>query len=782
MVDDGGTIRLRNRKSLDDLASQGAVTTTSAHPMDSDPALEELRTLLGWYYYERDRQASNRLEMHIDHEFYDGQQYAEEDQATLEDRKQLPVVHNYTAATCDWMIGTERRNRVDWKVLPRTEDDVGSAATKTSVLKYFSDVNRSAWQRSRAFSDAIKGGEGYTDTGVRDDPTKEPIYDAYEDWRCVLMDSERLDPLGSDARYVFRWRHVDEDIALAMFPDRADAVRRSLNDWAWFQYPNDEEFRLVGGYGSDMASRPSTMARPIGVSTSVEARRRKLRILEAQYRKPVTTRFVAEGPFRGAMFDERDNVLADHVARGGYSIVDRITMRVWTAVFTEAAMMRFGPSRYRHNQFSLTPYVCYRRGSDRMPYGMVRRVRSLQQDINKRGSKSLHLLNTTQLVADADAFEDWDEAGDEVQRPDGRLAHKKGAKVEIRTGAELSAAQANMMDRGVMALRTIMGVNDENLGLQTNAVSGEAIKARQIQGSVSTTEPFDNARWATQAHGQKQLSMAEQFVTAPRVFRLTGLRGALEWVRVNRPEVQADGSVRFLDDITASMADFIVSEQDYAGSLRQVMFDSMTQLSQRLPPELALKFLRMAFEYSDLPNKQDIADELRKLTGEADPSKPMSPEEQRRIEEQQRKQAEAEEIQRQTALAVLEQQRAKARELNAKAEKLMTEMHSAAALGDGSMADVAQASQAAMQVQAAASNEIERLSGELSKAHGELLKARTSNDALLEGKRIDADTKLRIAEIQRDSNDRLRAINDRIEALAEQVRSAKSRTGAKPKE
>ena len=68
--------------------------------------------------------------------------------------------------------------------------------------------------------------------------------------------------------------------------------------------------------------------------------------------------------------------------------------------------------------------------------------------------------------------------------------------------------------------------------------------------------------------------------------------------------MQADGSTRYLNDITASAADFVVSEQDYNGTLRQVMFEQLSAMSQRLPLEVALRFLRIAMEFSDLPNKE----------------------------------------------------------------------------------------------------------------------------------------------------------------------------------
>jgi len=730
------------------------VNPAGPHKMDGPDAKAELRKLLEWFYYEKDKQAFNRLEMATDADFYDNLQWDPEDAQTLKDRGQMPLVYNEVAPMCDWLIGTERRTRVDWKVLPRREDGVHDADIKTKVLKYVSDINRTAWARSRAFADAIKVGVGWVDDGVRDDPTKDVLYSRYEDWRRVLWDSQAYELGLEDARYIFRWRMVDEDVALLSFPDRQDVIRRGIEDarkmakgdWdelSWYA-PIDP----FGGRSGTIYARGSGMA--------VDAKRRQVRIIECQYRRPVPVKVVADGPLKGALFDQRDAGLVDTIARRGDPLIDRVMMRVHVACFTDTAMLSLGPSVFRHNSFSLTPIWCYRRGRDRLPYGVIRRVRDVQQDLNKRASKALFLLNTNQIIMDEGAVQDIDVAADEVSRPDGRIVKKPGKEFLIRRDTDAANGQIEMMNLAAQSIQKSAGVADENLGRQTNAVSGEAIKARQLQGSVVTTEPFDNLRLAIQIQGEKQLSLVEQWYSDEKVVRLTGEK-ALEWVNINTPEVQNDGSTRYINDITERAADFVVSEQDYSGTLRQVMFDALNNVAQRLPPEVALRMLRMAYEYSDLPNKNEIADELRQLTGERDPNKPMTPEEQRQAEQQQQMQIEALQMQRDQGLALLDEQRAKARELNARAAKLESE---AAAGTDTSAIDG---------VRAQLSNEIDRLSQDLRTAQAELvnetLRIRTQADTDLERARIDAASRERCAEIQAASDQRLAAISDRLAAL-----------------
>lgn len=744
----------------------GELAAFNGHNLDSEEARKTLRRLLEWFYYEKDKQSANRLEQAIDADFYDNIQWDPEDAAALKDRGQMPLVFNEVAPMVDWIIGTERRTRVDWRIMPRTEDDVDLADVKTKVLKYVSDINRVQFNRSRAFADAAKSGVGWVDDGVRDDPTQDILYSRYEDWRNVLWDSAAYELDLSDARFLFRWRWVDEDIAIAMFPDRAaciragveDAQTSSMSDWEEDAWYSAEE--LLSG------SNTGTL-RAAGTGMAIDAKRRRVKLIECQYRMPVKSQIVATGPMKGMFYNQQDGALGEALAKNGGTIIDKVVMRVHIAVFTEAHVLAMGPSTYRHNRFTLTPVWCYRRGRDRLPYGVIRRVRDIQQDLNKRASKALFMLNTNQIIADEGAVDDWNVLRDEADRPDGLIVKKPGKELLIRRDTDAATGQIQMMTLDAQSIQKSAGVSQENMGRQTNAVSGEAIKARQLQGSVVTTELFDNLRLATQVQGEKQLSMVEQFYTEEKVVRLTGAKGALEWVRINQPELQADGSVRFINDITASAGDFVVSEADYAGTLRQVMFEALNQLANRLPPEVALRILTIAMEFSDLPNKDEVADQIRKLTGERDPNKPMSPEEEQQAMQQAQQQAEALQFQKEQALATLEEQRAKIREVNARAAKLESEANAAMAGDGGQVAQQAQAE--LMQIRQQASQEIGRLSEALRKAQADLanqtLKIRSDADSRIEAARIDADAKQRVAEIQAASDKEIARLNARLDAM-----------------
>jgi hypothetical protein len=730
-------------------------------PLDSAEAKKTHRKLLDWFYHERAKQADNRLQMAMDADYYDNEQWSAEDAEAVRDRGQVPLVFNEIAPMTDWIIGTERRTRVDWRVLPRAEDDVDLADVKTKVLKYVADVNRTAFVRSQAFADAAKVGIGWVDDGVRDDPTQDILYSRYEDWRNVLWDSSAYDLDLTDARYIFRWRWVDDDVAEAMFPERIGQLRRNMVDTAATDDSSlDQDWYL----GEPIARSGSMYAGADGVFG--EASRKRIRLIEAQFKMPAKVKIVGDGPLKGAYIGEHDQALLQAISTNRSSIVEKVVMRTHVAVFTETDLISMGPSIYRHNRYSLTPIWCYRRGRDRLPYGVIRRVRDIQQDLNKRASKALFLISTNQIIYDKGAFEDINVAREEADMPDGMIEKTPGKQVDIRRDADQAASQIQMMTLDAQTIQRSAGVNNENLGRQTNAVSGEAIKARQLQGAVGTTEIFDNLRLAVQVQGEKQLSLAEQFYTEEKVVRLTGARGRIEWVKVNQPEMQADGSVRYLNDISSSAADFVVSEADYAGTLRQVMLDGITQMAQRLPPEMAVRLFIIGMEFSDLPNKDELVEEMRRVIGERDPNKEMTPEEAQQAEQQMQAQSEALQMQRESAALALEEQRAKVEKLNAEAAKIMSESQG----GNGMEPEY---EQALRQIQEQAATKLEAMADQLRKvqmdAANKTMAINRDADVKIEAARIDAASRERVAEIQNAAAKQTDALMDRLEEMGKSI-------------
>lgn len=581
---------------------------TSKSKLDS-PKMDEMhKRLMAYYIQELDRHAENRHEMAVDEDFYDNIQWDEADAQVLRDRGQMPLVYNVISTSINWVTGTEKRGRTDFKVLPRRKEDGKPAERKTALMKYLSDVNRTPFHRSRAFEDAVKVGVGWLEDGVQDDIDGEPVYSRYESWRNMLWDSACTEQDLSDARYVFRSKWVDLDIAEAMFPERKALLSESAL----------EANHLMAGdfeHGDDAMDSLEIEREYTGAfTTAITHKRQRVRLIEAWFRRPVMVKRLRGGDFSGDIWDSNNVAHVEQLQQGNAEVVQRVMMRVHVAIMTVHGLLWFSETPYRHNRFPFTPIWGYRRGRDGMPYGMIRGLRDIQQDINKRASKALHILSTNKTIMDKGAVDNIDEFIDEISRPDAVIEKNPGFDLAINVDRELAPAHIELMARSIQMIQQQSGVTDEAMGRTTNATSGVAIARRQEQGALATTKFFDNLRFAAQLQGELQLSLIEQYFSDQKAFRITNMRGTPEYIVIN------DGLPE--NDIIRTKADFIISEADWRASVRQAQVEELLDLMSKLAPvapQAVLVTLDLLVETMDLPMREELVRRIRQMTGQRDP-------------------------------------------------------------------------------------------------------------------------------------------------------------------
>lgn len=600
----------RSATAVDRIPQQGSTVEPPppASELDTDNAQELHRRLLSYYRQEIDRQSENRFQMAIDEDYYDNIQWSEDEAAQLKERGQAPIVYNVTAQSINWVIGSEKRGRSDFKILPREKEDAKPAELKTKLLKYLSDVNRLPFHRSRSFEDAIKVGIGWMEDGAQNEDDGEPIYSRYESWRNIIYDSASTELDMSDARYIFRSKWVDVDVAKALFPGREHQIDSAVIDASMYG-----SFDMVDG-DVPMDYMEFDRSNYSVARTLVSHKRKRVRLLECEYRVPEKVERLIGGVYNGEIFDPTDPRHVQAVNSGACDVASRVMMRVRLAHMTVKDLLWEGPSPYRHNRFRWTPIWCYRRGRDNLPYGMIRPIRDIQDDINKRASKALHILSSNKVIMDEGALPEGttlDEFAEEIARPDAIIVKRQGKEMVINAERDLAAPHLELMSRGINMIQQVGGVTDELLGRTTNAVSGVAVQRRQEQGSLATNKPFDNLRLAVQMQGELQLSLLEQFCGERKAFRITNERGTPEFVQVN------DGLPE--NDIARSKADFIISEADWRATMRQAAAEQLMDMIQKMPPQIGMMLLDLAVEAMDLPNRDEIAKRIRQISGQKDP-------------------------------------------------------------------------------------------------------------------------------------------------------------------
>ena len=610
-----------NLKDKDDKAS----------PEITEEQRTKLNKIKAWWAYTRAIQAPARKECLKDHDVYDGDQWDPDDKEEVEARGQIATVFNRVKPTVDWIIGSEKKNRIDFRVMPRTSEDAKPAEAKTHILKYLSDVNKLPTERSQAFKDTVISGLGWLEAGVTQDITEEPIFIDYEDWRNVWYDplSVRLDL--KDARFMFRRKRVDLDVACSMFSKFAMDLKALANSSA-----TDEDIDSQGFEDSD--TDLEAIIEKTGYEGADRAQRGRVELIECWYKTPEKIEIIDNngtediGTLRGLKYrpdDPAHKALID----GGYaSLTSSIRMIIRCMIYAGALVLQDQESPYNHNRFPFIPIWGFRKKKDNTQYGAIRNLRDIQDDLNKRRSKALFILSTNQVIADDDAVEDWDDLALEVSRPDGIIKKKKGSELDINNDRALAQEHVALMNQDAEYIEAVGGVTDEQMGRETNAISGKAIEARKEQGNIVNSEVFDNLRVSTQMLGEIVLALVEQYYTDQKIFRITNEKNQPEFIEINGVDPETNDP---LNDITKAQADFVVDSSSWTASIRQATFETLMEMIKEMAPEIAINLLDLVVDLSDIPGKEDLVARIRMVNGQNDPDADQNdPEQQAELEAQ----------------------------------------------------------------------------------------------------------------------------------------------------
>lgn len=615
------SLKADNLHKFLDAAEMRIVTREQA---DKPPAQQLAGQIIDWYLQEMINQADARAEMAIDAAFYDGDQWSADEIAELEERNQHPSKVNLIKPTIDWLTGTEKRIRTDWKVLPTTKDGSEDAKLKTQLLKYVNEVNHGAFKKSAAFAHAVKVGMGWREFGIRGDKSDEPLFIGQPSWRDMIHDSQANDPMFiEDGRFIFRRRVVDLDISLAMFPERQEELKLaalSSYDRHWNSFESEVQLYY----------KKKDMNYSIHDAISqLQNRRLVVELVECWYRKPTKVKKIKNSDqfSWGTEYDPNNaDMVADvQDAQTDSTLYDKVEMKMYVCMFIAPGADSIGgggsrllfncKSPYKHNRFPFVPVRAFTKDSDGTPYGVVRNQRDPQRDFNKRHSKAQFILATRGVSYEDGAIDDEDKLAEEIARPDFIIKFAKGKEFKIHTDRELASEHIEVARLDEQYIRQSSGVTGENMGLQTNATSGVAIRNRQSEGGVITQDLFDNSLLHDQVSGEIMLSLVEQFMDLPTILAVTGETGE-EFLEINQPAPDGSG---LINDITQRKTKFKVSEQDYNATVRQTMFEELMKLVTSLPGEISLQLLDAVVDLSDIPERKELVRRIRQINGQSDP-------------------------------------------------------------------------------------------------------------------------------------------------------------------
>jgi hypothetical protein len=168
-------------------------------------------------------------------------------------------------------------------------------------------------------------------------------------------------------------------------------------------------------------------------------------------------------------------------------------------------------------------------------------------------------------------------------------------------------------------IRLAIGMPPANMGQPDNAISGVAIRNRQIEGDNATFHFIDNLASSITHLGCILVDLIPKIYKKPQIQRILGLDGQEDMVPINQPFVKDDeGNLKPTDqanydgiyDLKAGSYDVVCDVGASYSSRRQEMSDKMIEITQARP-ELFEVVGDLLFDALDMPMSAEIAERLR---------------------------------------------------------------------------------------------------------------------------------------------------------------------------
>lgn len=637
--------------------------------------------------------------------YIDGKQFTPEQEIALraegmKDARPTNLVGKVVRSMC----GEEAKSRTDVKIEADDEDEMDVTEVLNQDMKESRRESKVDMAVSGAYAGQVGIGIGWVKVDTDPDPLNYPDRVQVIDRRCVWWDWEAKNPLLKDARWLVYKDWVDLDELVASMPEHRKVLENAANGWQNFSFDTTdydivqvnafEDFQRFGRYRTRTEWWDSA--------------RRMVKMYEVWYRVPAMAVVLHLGPTRRVVFDDTNQSHIDAVVSGQCEVTKALTSQVRMSLYA-------GPHRLQdigttRRVFPFVPFFAYRDDQDKTPYGIVEGMIGPQDEYNARRIRINWLLRARQTQMDSDALDtDVNTLAQVVRtmmRPDQVVItnpnriNKNGDAIKIGNALALEREQIDVMQDAKQLMQDVPGRYGSQLGQASSGVtSGIANSLLIEQGAISMGDLNDNYRDSRQLVHEILLdqiiarrSRAGMKVKIGRgqarrvvVLNTTDEQGAM----VN---VVADAAVRVALGEVPNTAGYRMQQQQQIATIIGALQGN---------PQAVAVLTPVFIEATDLPNRKEVADDLRRVSGI-----PTSDDKQAQIQmqEKQRQQAEQQEQIQQQALqlemeakaAEVDETRSKTHLNQAKAAEIGHEMGMAEVQADDQMA-IQQAKQQAEQ-------------------------------------------------------------------------------------
>jgi hypothetical protein len=466
-----------------------------------------------------------------------GSQYTSEQTAVYNKRKQPIVTYNRIAPKVNGVVGLIEKLRQAPKAYPRTPKEEAGADLATAVVRYVVDEQQfktlSPFCGQDAAIDGLSGIELVLEQGDQGDPEVGLVKVEGDDF---VYDPRSFDLDFGDARYMGVAKWLDLEMAIEMFPDKEQDIRDSVES------------------GSDL--------------TTNSDRENKW--------------YISDGDIKRVR-------VVDHwyMMRGDWCY----------CVYTGSVKLAEGKSYFTDQKGkTVCKFVMFSANVDQDGdrYGFVRQFKSVQDEINQRRSKSLHILNSRRILAEDGAFDDIEKTRLEAIRPDGVVIHNKGFEATFDDGIKMQETEAQL--KFLQEAKEELDSYGPTLSLVGDIganLSGRAISLQQ-QAGIAQLGPFMVSYRAWKLRVYRAIwNAVRQHWKSERWIRVTDDENSVNFVGLNQIGTNPmTGMPTMVNQVSSLDVDIIMEEGPDTINMMADTWEALSALAQNgaeIPPAILLE-------------------------------------------------------------------------------------------------------------------------------------------------------------------------------------------------